>query len=499
MSTGSNTLQVKVAQAADPQLPRWERWGLTVAFAIYFIWQLNAVMHHGSWGQDFHAHVNWIGTAMQDPGTFLTQYTEGRTNPPLFHFLGALVCQLTRGIHTLEVIALLTVIANMVALWLVSRVLVRFIQTPAMRLACMVFLLFVPFAMIHAAVLAADALATPVFLTLVYLFTLLTTPRSRSGFAWIVSGITLLLLVGLATKFTFASLVVASVVGYLLLYNTGHLNGRRAVVGVLAILLCPAVFAWVEIQQYTSQQKYNLGIPRNVWVNPLSSPHMDLCTLLMVNHIDQKVLTAPPYDLKEDGTFALLVSNRHSYPALLHLAMFTDLINIYQYDPTDSYFGARGPMAHKRMKLAVKTSLFFSLSAVVGLPLMLTWIAVAVARRRGKDWAIGAILALFSCAFFLNIVGFFPFVPGVYSGGYWLPRLVAPALLCFFALSFAFWDRLVVRRFSALGWACLLLVVLQSGLHLSFLWPWGGDLRPSPVVETMFRSPFLAPIAASPP
>jgi hypothetical protein len=472
---------------ANGEIPRWERRGLAAAFLIYILWQVNAVFHHGSFGQDFSLHLQWINDCLQRPGYFLT-HQESRTNPPLFHYLASVVYRLTHGIHFFEAFALLMVAANAGGLFLLWRVLQQLLHGPAMRLACMVFVLFVPFAMIHAVVLAADSVATPLFLSLVYLFVLLTRPRSEVAFAFIVAGVTSLLVLGLAIKFTCASLLPAALLVYLVLYRTGHLSWKRAGVGVLAVLLFPVPFGWLEMRSFTSSQLGNLGFPKNFWLNPLTSPYMNLRSILWVKKRDWDLLAAPPYDVKdgpelqqEDGhnyPYKLLINNRYSYPGLLHLAMFTDLMNIYQYDPADLYFGPRLPKAQARMALAVKTSLPFSVLGWAGVSLMVLGALWMVARGRGADWVVCAILALFSLAFFLNIVLFFPFIPNVYLGGYWLPRLVVPALLYFFVLSWTFWDRLVVRHVPVVGWGVLLLVVLQSGLHLSFLWPWGGDAHP---------------------
>src|SRR5205085_5247887 len=88
---------------------------------------------------------------------------------------------------------------------------------------------------------------------------------------------------------------------------------------------------------------------------------------------------------------------------------------------------------------------------------------------------------LFSISWFLNIVAFLPFIPGAYNAGYWLPRLIAPALLGFFLVAFVFLDRL--RKISrSLQIAVVVLVVIQSTLNASFLWPsrsWGPFYEPN--------------------
>src|SRR4051812_3455208 len=85
-----------------------ERRLIAMALLLYGVVQVNAILHHGAWGQDFEAHLRTIARAYQDPWRFLTTYVEGQNNPPLYHLLCAGVFHLTSHVHSLEVIALLT-------------------------------------------------------------------------------------------------------------------------------------------------------------------------------------------------------------------------------------------------------------------------------------------------------------------------------------------------------------------------------------------------------
>lgn len=450
---------------------KWEKRTLIFSFVIYFIWQINAIFHHGSWGQDFGAHLTWVHMAQSDLIGWLTTFNGTRTNPPLYHFLAGIVFRLTGDHHSLEIFALCCVMVNAIALYLLYQVLSQLVTTQVMRLACMIFLLFIPFGMIQAVVFATDGLATPCFFILLYLFTLLAKPLSLHSFKMIVSSITILLTIALTIKFTFLSLVPAAFFSYLVLYRVGSLSRKRSLCAIL-VLLIPATWGYFEMHQYRSNVDYNLGISKE-WINPIDSPHMNLRSLLMVKRIDSDLLAALPYNYSEDGkTYSLLIPNHYSYPALLHLGMFTDILGVYQYDPKDEYFGPRTAQNQHLMAIAVKTGLLFSICAAIAVPLMILYCVFGVWHRRERFYTIGMITALFSCAFFLNIVLFFPEIPGVYAGGYWLPRLVVPALICFFMLAFAFGDRLITKRYPSVAWLFLICVIFQSMVHLSFLWPW---------------------------
>ena len=74
---------------------------------------------------------------------------------------------------------------------------------------------------------------------------------------------------------------------------------------------------------------------------------------------------------------------------------------------------------------------------------------------------------LMGLAFFLSIVVGMPFASGAYGAGYWLPRLVVPSLLVFFACVFIALDWLPLSAKRWVGWSCLALVVFQALVHVS--------------------------------
>ena len=83
---------------------------------------------------------------------------------------------------------------------------------------------------------------------------------------------------------------------------------------------------------------------------------------------------------------------------------------------------------------------------------------------------------LFCLAWFMNIVLSLPFIPGAYYEGYWTPRLMAPALIGFFIVAFVLLDQ--VRWQSPRTHAAVLALVLaQSVVHASFLWPHPSEQR----------------------
>jgi hypothetical protein len=240
-------------------------------------------------------------------------------------------------------------------------------------------------------------------------------------------------------------------------------------------------------RQYKAQQATNLGV--NLRIDPKTS-ELNIRSVLFFRAADEKLLRAPAYDKdsgrgsKEVDKYELGIPNKYSYIGLLHVGVFTDILNVYQYDPTDSYFGPRTRTAQKRMTLAVKTALPYTFCALVACPwLLVTGAWNVLFRRRPCQLPILIILTV-SFAFWLVIVIFLPFT-GALGGGYWLPRLVVPALFGFFLITFTFIAQSPVGRNRFGRLAVLAAVLFQAGLTLSFMWPWGINKNEPPALETL--------------
>jgi hypothetical protein len=195
---------------------------------------------------------------------------------------------------------------------------------------------------------------------------------------------------------------------------------------------------------------------------------MNWRSLLMLRAADVDVLNAPSY-------MDMLASNRHSYPALLHYSSFTDPLNIFQYDPTDSYFGARDDAHQRLMTFAVRWAVPLSLLMIAATATYaFRTVAYLRALRKGPvDRRLPLLIVLFfSLAFFANIALFLPFVQQVYHNGYWLSRLVLPALLGLALLGFTLLDerlRWPVARLAVLAYS-----LVYATVNANFLWVLGA-------------------------
>jgi hypothetical protein len=467
----------------------WENWAVFALLATYLVVQINAILHHGMWGQDFIFHLKYIAQAYQDPYRYWTTYREGQNNPPLFHLLCAGVFRITRHVHSLEVISLIALSLNTLALYLLHRLSLRMMPSATMRLATFIFLVFLPVGMIHAIVLAADCVTTPSVVLLMYLLVRISESGSKPfwKFAlWCVAA-SAALAFAVSVKFTSIALVPAAVVAVVAMWFGRRTGAFRTAVALLLVVGPPALIGLGIYRQYKAQQTSNLGV--NLHINP-EERELNIRSVLFFRAADEKLLRAPPYN-RDSGRgslgvdkFELGIQNKYSYIGLLHLGVFTDVLNIYQYDPTDGYFGARSRHAQKRMTLAVKTALPYTFCALLACPwLLLTSSWNVLVRRRRRDVPILIILTV-SFAFWLVIVIFLPFT-GALGGGYWLPRLVVPALFGFFLITFTFisYSPVGANRFGRL--AVLAAVLFQAGLTLSFMWPWGVNKNEVPLLETL--------------
>lgn len=424
--------------------------------------QLNAIFHHGFMGQDFtfnYSVVKFLGTDFRNFYKFVNF-----TNPPGYFALNALITRLTHGIHDLELIALTNEIINLVALFVIYQVACCLIKHPLIRISFLILVAFLPVQLIHTVVLATDAgTLLPFFGAVLILLKMqnLTHMRSRIIFAGMLGGC---LLTGLLVKFTFVSTVVAtSVILIQLLRRKKPRVPIMEITIIVALALCiPSLLILKGMKNQNGLDVY--GVQHNK-VNSMSYP-----TVFFIKKNDECLLGAPQYN---DPTCNLLQENKYSYPGLLHLAIFTDILNIFQYDPEDLYIGPRSHVNQKLMSLSTKTalpiSLFCVLSTIFCLYKCIRNFLGPTLSQQGIE-----VVTILGLAWFANIALFLPFIPTAVGAGFWLPRLVLPAIISCLLLLFFCLDQIAMayksKYFSHLIFCY---VCIQSTIHIFFLWPAG--------------------------
>ena len=467
-------------RAAAPT-PKWEKYSLLIVFLASTLVQVNAIAHDGAMGQDFKYNFNFSRLIVEHPEQPLPY---APTNPHGFHLLNAGVLWLTGGVHSEAMCGLLNAAINLVALWIFYLLARRFILRPVWRVALLTLVGFLPLRLIHTVVIAADALTLLPMFALVWLLIRLTDaaagPSKRRVLAISVSA---LLTISLTIKYTFLSALIAVALTVLQLVRRQRASWREGVLlGALALFM---PFAALVIGRLQHPQFTN-----DLYLSGGGSGTMSYGDLVAFKKADLHIFDAPPWDEPLDpakrarfnGTtldpgqpYELLTSHRHGFLALNHLLIFTDAVNIFQYDPTDAYFGQRSARNQRLMALATKTSVPITVLCMVCVGVLTVgsglhgWLQPATSR---VDVEATLLLAL---GWFCNIVVLLPLVNvDAYLAGLWDPRQTMAAMLLFLLLTAFLLDRLLKGKAGEIaGWTALVYVIGQSVLDVSFLWPWG--------------------------
>ncbi len=457
-------------------VPTWERRSLAALLLSSGVLQLNAIAHGGTMGQDFGHNFNLCRQLALHPAAAL-HWSE--SNPPGYYLISSLLIRLGGAQWGEQLIGVFNLSINLAALWLLHRLAIRLIQNPVWRIGLMTLVTFLPVRLIHSVVLAGDALT---MLPMFGLALLLIRWREKPTFA-LAAAASATLTAGVLIKFTFMSALVAAGLIVFQAWRRGDVSAGKAWQFAAIILLPPALLALAQIGRHDS-----FGDKMMTHAPPLPN-HMPVRCLFIPRAADLQILDAPSYNAISDLppevqaanhvlAYELLIGGRHSYPALVHLAVFTDLLNIFQSNPRHTlhrwavdqskfYFGQRGAGAQSLMVIAVTTALPITLLGVAAMALLafgFGWRGLLEPHGSRGDVEVVLLLAF---GWFGNIVSFLPFVGRAYDFGFWTPRLILPALLLFFLLTFYALDRLLGGSVARVA---LILIALQSALHASFLW-----------------------------
>ncbi|MFI5358239.1 MAG: hypothetical protein ACHQ4G_12980, partial [Opitutales bacterium] len=417
---------------------------------------INLIHNRAFIGQDFTFHVACTESLMKYPGQW---FTFDITNRPLTYWIGAACAWFTHGRECWDLASLLFVFLNAFALQLLHASTRQLITSPLLRVAAITFVAFLPPTLITTVVYAADATAQLLFVFVAW--SLLRsiearTTRESAGYAGL-AGLTLCL--GNLAKFTFIFLPVAVVLIVGLLWRWKRLAGQRSwIIGGLAAAVPLIASGWVYFAAQRDVSLY-LAALHDVQreVSPEEPRHnfdwkgtgeMTWSSLVLVKRSDVRIFQAPGYfDPPETsgGGHPLLTPNGYSYPALLHLGLFTDVLGYAKQGGTNENTLRPEPQ-QTVARLAVWLGLLFSVPAFLA--------AVALGGRalrtlfwRGPAPPTGPLLWwTMALIWYLPLVLALPYLHHSYEWGYWLPRLVLPALWGFAVVLFSAMDELFARR-----------------------------------------------------
>ncbi len=453
---------------APPPPPAWERRAILVLLGLFLVLGTNHIIHGAYQGQDYSMHVGSVSRLLAHPHEWFTQ---DFTNRPLIYWIALDVMALTGDWATQELTAALFVLFNAAALALFYDCSRRCIASPALRVAALALLATLPVTQITAVVFAADAMAPPFFALLCWSllrWTEVSVPRAIFGYAALVGAA---LALGNFAKFTFIGLPVVVLFLALVLRRWQRVSARHLLALLILGITAPfAVGGWLH-HRATNQFKNTADWHAFDW---RGTGEMTWRSLLGWRTTDTRIFAAPIYwervELAGRVVMPMLEANAYSYPALLHLATFTDVLNFGPGGVHRSHLPRPAPQQAAAC-WSVRTGLCFTLAAAAAF-VVFWWrfIRAALFPHRAPApstaWVLWSVPAL---AWQLAIMVPLPFVHHAYDWGYWLPRLVLPSLWCFGWGLFVLLDE-ILRPHRRLAFAVFTPTLLQAALHLRSTW-----------------------------
>lgn len=434
--------------------------------ALFFEVGLNNINHLAYMGQDFYRHMLFTLNVLNHPGHWFYGDT---TNRPLIFWIGGLCHWLSGDKAPFMLASLCCVVFNAVALWLLHDSSRRFIASPVLRVAALALIAFLPVTLISTVVYAGDAVAQLPFALLCWSLlrgVQVSTRRAIWGYA-LLAGTALCL--GNFAKFTFIVLPPAVLFMVLMLRRWQRI-GRECFLAIT--LLAALVPLLTGLWLHRLNQRDVSGLPDRHQFSWADTGEMTWSSLMLVKPTDARIFSAPGYwnqvTVNGESIQPLLETNGYSYPALLHLGIFTDVLDYSRRRSMDLSTPRPEPQRYYA-QWAVRSGLLFSLPGLVAM-------AVLLGRTVGGLWRVEAapstglfVWGVLSLAWFLPLVLIMPFIHGAYNGGYWLPRLVLPALWGFGLVLYGSLDRLSGRHRFLVSLAALF-TAFQVWVQIRSVW-----------------------------
>ncbi len=461
----ASVMPEKVNRPSVTELPRWERWSVLLLLTVFAVFQANGIHNEAYIGQDYLFHLANTKDFIAEPSFWVAQ---DDTSRPLLYWLGGLGHVLTGGRWTYEAVACLTTALAVAALGFLHAGSRRGVADPRLRVAALALIAFVPVTQVTAVVYAADALTLLPFAAACWsLARSVEAEDSRAALTYGLGAGAALVLGNLA-KLTFAFLCPALIAVLLLLVWVRRLSARRAALIGLASVALPLV---VAIAAQSLNRLTLAGDHPRHQLNWHGAGDMTWRSLLGLKSSDARIFAAPPYwatpVVAGKTVVPMLENNGYSYPALLHLGIFTDVLDILDREGFQRL--KPRPESHARLaRWAVRSGVIFSVATLVAL-FAYAGESLRQLRRRAAELNPALLIwAVFSAAWFLPLVLTLPFVTAAYTWGYWLPLLVVPALWGFGLILYAMLDRWIGGR--GLAWGVLAATLLQSVLEIASGW-----------------------------
>jgi 4-amino-4-deoxy-L-arabinose transferase-like glycosyltransferase len=443
---------------SEPAKPSAFRVLWACALGLSFTLSVFASFRGGYIGPDYYTHFERL-TEWSKIFDFST------TNPPIYYLLGHGLFLLIGSNNAFPItLSIAQAAINAVALWWFVRYAEHCFNSPLIHLALVFFLAFLPVRIIHATTIGTDSTTIPLFVLLLFLFDRVLSDEGSTLKNAGVLGFGLALAVW--TKYSFMALIPAS---FLLLIGISAQRGwnlkRFFAICALSLIL-PSVLVLHSF--WASSRLHGYNTERH-WLVKGEAPDMDYRDLFSVKANDIQLFRAPEYFRKE-----ILAPHRHSYLGLVHLGVFTDTMNLFQLPPVGKDVGSvwdpddktRRPWKTPVMQASMFLGILWTLLVLVGAPWSLFRAFGNLLKEKLERKDVALILGT---AIFLVIFLPIPFVSRGALFGFWTPRLILPALLCFFLAAFLFVDKKIARNSERVAYLVVLLVAVQCTIEALML------------------------------
>jgi 4-amino-4-deoxy-L-arabinose transferase-like glycosyltransferase len=431
-------------------------WGL--ALGASFLLSVFAAFRGGYVGPDYNIH---LARLIEWPRIF----DFSTTSPPTYYLLGHGLFGIIGSNNAFPItLSIIQAAINCVAIWYFFRYIERRFQSPVVQLALVLFLTFLPVRVIHATTIGTDCTTIPLFVLLLFLFDNFLVEKISTSKNAAVLGLGLALAV--CTKYSFMALLpaVLLVVAFLA-KNQGWSFEQLITIWALSLTVPLALSVY---SFWASGQVHGYNTEKH-WLQEGMPPDMNYKDLFSVKASDAQLFRAPEYFKRE-----ILTAHKHSYLGLSHMGIFTDPMNLFQDLSVAQTIGSvlipdqktRRPWKTGVMAASMSLGTIWTLLALLGTASAF-WQALKNLSRNNLQREDSAILL--GIAYFLLMFLPIPFVHAGALFGYWTPRLILPALLCFFMAGFILIDRKLAEKSNKIVLGVLLLVAIQCAAEIAIL------------------------------
>lgn len=449
-------------------VPRWENGALWVLLLVYLVVQVNNIHHLAFRGQDFDFHVGFTKELMQR--TDGTWFKMDSTSRPLLYWLGGACERYTHGNYAYELAAMIGVLAGMPALVVLHRSMRRFVARPELRVAVMVLMTLLPVNVIVGVVYSGDLFALLPYAVVGWALVRSLEAATEAEGAKYAAVAGLVLVAANFAKFTFLLVPYAVMAATVLVWRWGRVLSRRVLVILLFVAVLPCGVGAL-IQMKSDRELAGVEVRHEFMFE--GTGEMTWQSLVGLKWSDTRVFEAPGYFdssvVEGNPTQLLLVPNSYSYPALLHLGAFTDVLDYANQGGNDQ--GVPRPEPQKKFsQWSVRGGVVWSVLAVFSVVALAGRLIGSIFGPALAPPTSVAVWAVLGAGWFLPLVLPLPYVHNAYYWGYWLPRLVVPALWS--AAFVAAWmaDRWAAGRSVWWSRAVLFAALVQASWQVLSVW-----------------------------